>query len=325
MQCSKKSVVSLIRGNEQHVTTATAWEAPDILSIVEQESKEPEPTEEEVALQQAYEEALAKGHAEGLEKGYTEGFDKGYAEGSQKGESEARQKVEAEGQQQQEHFKQQAEETLSGVDALIQGLLNPLESQLDETVNRAIATLVTQVSSQVIKSELEVNPEHIVTVVKELFQQLPMTEREVRFYLHPEDKALLESGVQLSAGAFQWRMEEDEQITRGGCHVESHNFSVDERVEQRLEQSVRKVFGLSAEELTASKEEESPSAATEPTEDQELAAEESQPSEEDSMAADDSESVEIEAGAEMDSASATAEEIDASDTEQSVEASAEES
>lgn len=245
MQCSKKNVVSLIRGDDHHVASATAWEAPDILAVVDQQPAEPEPTEEEITLQKAYEEGLAKG----LEEGRAKGFEQGHAEGVEAGSNEARQQVEEQGRQQQEAFRIEAEESLNGLNTLIHALQNPLESQLDETVNRAIAMLVTQVSTQVIKSELEVNPEHIVTVVKELFQQLPMTEREVRFHLHPEDKALLESGIQLSAGTFQWQLEEDEQVTRGGCHVESHNFSVDETVEQRLEQSVRKVFGLSQAEL----------------------------------------------------------------------------
>jgi flagellar assembly protein FliH len=245
MQCAKKSVVSLIRSKESGL--ATAWEAPDIHTIAEQIVSEPEPSAEEIALQRAYQEGFAKGLAEG----HAEGLKSGHVEGFQQGSSEARQQVEAQGRQQQEAYRAQAEEILSGLEPLVEGLKNPLESQLDETVNRAIATLVHQISTQVIKSELEVHPEHIVTVVQQLFQQLPMTEREVRFYLHPQDKALLEEGVQLSAGAFEWRMEADEEISRGGCHVESHNFSVDETVERRLAHSVRTVFGLSAEELAA--------------------------------------------------------------------------
>ena len=238
MQCAKKNVVSLIRSDDN--SAATAWEAPDIQTVAELEPAEPELSEEEIALQQAFEEARAQGQAQG----HAEGFKQGHAEGAEQGANEARQQVEEQGRQQQEAFQAQAEQTLSGLNVLVEALKNPLESQLDETVNRAIATLVNQISTQVIKSELEVNPEHIVTVVQELFQQLPMTEREVRFHLNPEDKALLESGIQLSSGAFEWRMEADEAISRGGCHVESHNFSVDETVEQRLEQSVRKVFGL---------------------------------------------------------------------------------
>ena len=248
MQCAKKNVVSLIRSDDN--SAATAWEAPDIQTVAELEPAEPELSEEEIALQQAFEEARAQGQAQG----HAEGFKQGHAEGAEQGANEARQQVEEQGRQQQEAFQAQAEQTLSGLNVLVEALKNPLESQLDETVNRAIATLVNQISTQVIKSELEVNPEHIVTVVQELFQQLPMTEREVRFHLNPEDKALLESGIQLSSGAFEWRMEADEAISRGGCHVESHNFSVDETVEQRLEQSVRKVFGLSSEVLAEENE-----------------------------------------------------------------------
>lgn len=246
-QCVKKSVVSLIR-SEQNVA-ATAWEAPDILSLDDLEQiqaeqlereKALEPTEEEIALQKAYEEGLAKGHAEGFEKGRQEGFDKGRSEGLQQ--------VEEQGRKQQEQFEQQAAETLTELATLVHALQNPLESQLDDSINHAIATLAIKISRQVIKSELSVHPEHIVTVVNELFQQLPMTEREVRFHLNPEDKTLLESEGQLKANGFDWILEADENISRGGCFVESHNFSADERVEQRLEQAVHKVFGEFPEE-----------------------------------------------------------------------------
>jgi len=248
MQCAKKSIVSLIRSD--HNLSATAWEAPDIHAAAELVPQEPELTPEEIALQQAYEEGLAKGHAEGFEKGRQEGFDTGRNEGLQQ--------TQEQGRQQQELFQQQAAETLSELEALARALQSPLESQLDETVNHAIATLVVQISRQVVKNELSIKPEHIVTVVNELFQKLPMTEREVRFHLHPEDKELLESETQMNTNGFQWLLESDETITRGGCHVESHNFSADERVEQRLEQAVLKVFGEFPEDALESSQSDLP-------------------------------------------------------------------
>lgn len=236
MQCVKKNVVSLIRSEEN--AGAAAWEAPDILDS-QSEPEEPELSEEEKIRLQAKEE----GYQEGLAQGHAEGFEQGKQEGFQTGHAEATQQVTAEGQAQQEQIQQQAEGVLSELEALANALHHPLESQLDETVNEAIATLVVQIAEKVIKQELSIHPEHIVGVVNELFQQLPMTDREVRFHLHPEDKALLESGVQLTAGGFDWKLEEDEAVTRGGCHVESHNFSADEQVEQRLDQAVKQVFG----------------------------------------------------------------------------------
>ena len=252
MQCVKKNVVSLIRSEENEL--ATAWTAPDILS----EPEVVEPTEEELARERAYQEGVELGRADGIEQGRQEGQEAGFQEGLQKGQAQIDQQ-QAQLQQQQAEYAEQ----LQQLEALVSALKNPLESQLDETVNEAIATLVTRISRQVVKNELSVHPEHIVGVVNQLFQEMPMTEREVQFYLHPEDKALLESSMELSTRSFDWKMEGDEEMTRGGCHVESRNFSVDERVEQRMEQAVQKVFGFTPENGIETAEETAEQVASE--------------------------------------------------------------
>ncbi|MBT3196144.1 MAG: hypothetical protein HN344_00340 [Gammaproteobacteria bacterium] len=147
------------------------------------------------------------------------------------------------GQQQQEEVRQQADALFEPLIPLLEGLQNPLESQLDETVDRAIASLVVQIAREVIKSELSIKPEHVVGIVNNLFQQLPMTEREVRISLHPQDRALIESGEKLVDNGYQWKLESDEQMSRGGCRIDSPHFSADETVEQRLQQSVKQLFG----------------------------------------------------------------------------------
>ncbi len=245
MQCVKKNVVSLIRSSDSEAATAvTAWEMPDILSEQDLEPPEPELTEEEKARQEAFE----QGYREGLEQGHAEGFQQGHQEGHQAGQAEGLQIAQEEGRQLQQQFQQQADAILSGVVPLIEAMKHPLETQLDETVNHAIATLVVQIARQVVRNELSVNPEHIVDIVKNLFEQLPMTEREVHLHLNPEDKPLLEAAMPLtSGGGFDWSIVEDEQMARGGCHVESRNFSADESVERRLQQSVRQVFGYDVE------------------------------------------------------------------------------
>ncbi len=239
MQCVKKNVVSLIRNSDQEVNTATAWQLPDINDAAQAEPAEPELSEEEKALQQA----LEQGYQEGLQKGHAEGYQKGHQEGLEAGQNEGLQIAQQEAMQLKQQIQQHADQVLGAVAPLVEGLKHPLETHLDVTVNKAIATLVVQIARQVVKNELSVKPEHIVGVVNNLFDQLPMTEREVRLFLHPQDKSLIETAAPLAGSSFDWQLMEDDQIEPGGCRVESHNFSADESVENRLEQSVRKVFG----------------------------------------------------------------------------------
>ncbi len=237
MQCVKKNVVALIRSGEREVAAATAWEMPDIDAPVE--PVEPELSEEEKARaeawQQGYQEGLESGRAEGLQQGQQQGFEQGQQEGLALAQQEA--------EQLSQQIRQQAEQALSAVTPLVTSLRQPLEMELDNTVNRAIATLVVQIARQVVRQEMALRPEHIVDVVQHLFQQLPMTDREVRLHLHPEDKVLLEGVAPLIGSGFDWVMEADEEVKRGGCRISSRNFSADESVDNRLEESVRQVFG----------------------------------------------------------------------------------
>ncbi|HIJ22490.1 MAG TPA: hypothetical protein HPP65_01170 [Gammaproteobacteria bacterium] len=243
MACVKSNIVSLIRSDEKNVEQALAWEAPSIGNLLDTEPTEPELTEEELALQKVFDEAYQEGLKKGLEEGHTEGAEKGYQEGYKKGSDEALAEVQQQALQDKEALQQQIDTLFEGLTPLLEGLQSPLENKLDETVNQAIASLAVQVAEQVIKSELKVRPEHVVNVVDNLFQQLPMTEREVRLILHPEDKVLIESGLGFSSNGYQWVMEGDESISRGGCRVVSRNFSADETVEHRLQQSVQQIFG----------------------------------------------------------------------------------
>ncbi len=224
MDHSANSVVSLIQGGED--LSATAWEAPPIDSGggsvgVKQGEKERRTSQQ---LEEGYRKGLESGRAEGRRKGYQEGYQEGMAAATAEG-------------------RQQHDAVLGELRTLVDSLKTPLGSQLDEEIARSIASLVIQISSQVVKSELSLRPEHITDVVNDLFHHMPMTEREVRLYLHPEDRILVEEGMGRSSGGIQWRIEEDENLVRGGCHVESRNFSVEATLEHRLKQAIDQVFG----------------------------------------------------------------------------------
>ncbi|MBT3837298.1 MAG: hypothetical protein HOE55_02275 [Thiotrichales bacterium] len=208
--------------NKSHSESVTAWEVPDISANLALVVAEPKLSREEqifnIAKEELYAENFSAGHAEGVAKGREEG--------EQLAQTESR-------------------EALKPVEELVEALKNPLENQLSQDVINSIALLVTKVSQQVIQGELTAKPERISDVVNDLFTHLPMTEREVRLRMHPDDMHIIERGEGVASTTINWSVEGDASITRGGCLVESHTFSVDATVESRIEHSLQNVFGKS--------------------------------------------------------------------------------
>jgi len=76
----------------------------------------------------------------------------------------------------------------------LQGILDLMTRpllDLDQQVQRQLATLAGAIARQIIRRELKTQPDEIVAVVRETVGLLPISAREVRVYLHPEDAELV--------------------------------------------------------------------------------------------------------------------------------------
>jgi flagellar assembly protein FliH len=72
---------------------------------------------------------------------------------------------------------------------------------------------------------------------------LPVTAREVRVHLNPEDAALVRSRLAEATSERAWSITEDSILPRGGCRVTSENSTIDAQVEQRLGAAIAAVLG----------------------------------------------------------------------------------
>jgi flagellar assembly protein FliH len=176
-----------------------------------------------------------------------EAWDRGFAQGREAGTAAAR----LEEQAGLAEIERRGRQLVSILDFMAKPL-----ADLDEQVQRQLAQLAGAIARQVVRRELKTNSEQIITAIRETVSLLPMTARDVRVHLHPEDAKLVRSRLAEAANERVWTITEDPILSPGGCRVTSENSTIDAQVEQRIGAAIAAVLG---EERTT--RERGPSAA----------------------------------------------------------------
>ncbi len=155
----------------------------------------------------AYEEAFAKGHAEGLAAGAEEVRKRG------------------------ERY-----------DELLRALCEPFD-QLDDSVEKQLVELATTLIRQLFRREIRLDPTHIIGVVREAIQKLPIASRNAQVHLHPDDATLVRESLAPAEGEPAWSIVEDPLIARGGCKVTTDSSQIDATAEARLNAVISAALG----------------------------------------------------------------------------------
>jgi flagellar assembly protein FliH len=168
---------------------------------------------------------------EGIER---EAWDKGFGDGRQAGLEVARRQEEAGLAEIERRTRQLA--------SILDFMAKPL-ADLDVQVQRQLAELAGAIARHVVRRELKTNPEQIIAVIRDTVSLLPMTAREVRVHLHPEDARLVRTRLAEAASERAWTIMEDPMLTQGGCRVTSEDSSIDAQLEQRVGAAIAAVLG----------------------------------------------------------------------------------
>jgi flagellar assembly protein FliH len=161
-------------------------------------------------------------------------FDQGFTEGREAGLAAA--------QQQQQAAQAEIAARVQQLDKVLQFMARPIE-QLDREVQLQLAALAGAIARQVIRREIKTHPDEIVAVIRETVALLPVSAREVRVHLHPEDARLVRERLSEVTGDRAWSIAEDPILARGGCRVTSENSIIDAQLEQRLGAAIATVLG----------------------------------------------------------------------------------
>lgn len=194
------------------------WEAPRMVSVEDIEQGKHQPLTVQ-AIEKLHEETRQEAFKNGYEEGHKSGYEAGIAAG-------------------QKQIKQQVAQWQK----LIEHLNAPLLA-LDQQVEQDLLQLVQTLAKQFIQSELQLQPERVVDAMRAALDALPINDRKLKVFLHPQDVELVKAGLALDHDDDRWQWLEDPLLTRGGVRLETADTSVDASVEARLARLIEKMLG----------------------------------------------------------------------------------
>ncbi|WP_417551032.1 flagellar assembly protein FliH [Methylophaga sp.] len=192
------------------------WEVPRMVSVsdIEAENTNPLTVEALEAVQQAAQE-------EGFKLGYDEGYQQGHEAGLKAGEADIL--------QQAQHWQ-----------SLIDNLNSPLKA-VDAQVEQDLLSMLSLLARQMIYQEIRQRPELVLTAVREALAVLPVSDRQLKVYLNPEDMELVKTGLKLDEDT-GWQWYEDPLVSRGGVKLVTADTTIDASVETRLNNLISRLL-----------------------------------------------------------------------------------
>ena len=163
-----------------------------------------------------------------------EAWEKGFAEGREAGLAAA--------VQEQQAAQAEIERRIQQLGSILDFMAKPVAA-VDDQVQRQLALLAAAIARQVVRREIRLQPEDIIGLIRDTVSLLPVTAREVRVHLNPEDARLVRSRLADVASERAWSITEDPILPRGGCRVSSENSTIDAQVEHRLGAAIAAVLG----------------------------------------------------------------------------------
>ncbi len=158
-------------------------------------------------------EAIELMHQQAHQEGYSEGLEQGKEQGYREGQEAARQEA------------QRLNDLLAQVNDSLQ--------KLDQEMSQQLLDLALGITRQMLRQALIVQPELVLAVVKEAINSFPHANQHPQLVLHPQDAALVRSGLESELAHGHWRVLEDAQIERGGCRLETAHGELDATLERR--------------------------------------------------------------------------------------------
>ncbi|MFI4867252.1 MAG: flagellar assembly protein FliH [Steroidobacteraceae bacterium] len=163
-----------------------------------------------------------------------EAWDKGYAEGREAGLAAVL--------QEQQSALAESDRRVQHLGSILEFMAKPL-AEVDDQVQRQLAMLAGAIARQIVRRELKIHPDDIIAVIRDTVSLLPVTARDVRVHLNPEDAKLVRSRLAEVTSERAWSITEDPILPRGGCRVTSESSTIDAQLEQRLGAAIAAVLG----------------------------------------------------------------------------------
>lgn len=191
----------------------------------EDEARRALPTDEEI--EQIRGEARRGGYREGHREGRHEGYHAGYPEGLKAGEEDGR---------------NAGTQLVQRMRTLLDTLGRPLEN-LDREIEDELSHLVFTVARRMVLSEMRMDSSHAVAAVNRAMRELPANQRWVSVHVNPDEIGFIEEKLGGDEQRRGWTIVADQQVSHGGCVVQTETSRVDARVERRIDAVAEQLLG----------------------------------------------------------------------------------
>ncbi len=140
-----------------------------------------------------------------------EAYNKGMQEGYAVGMAKAR-----------EHAQEDKQRFLTLIGALTDAL-----EQSDEQIAEDVLSLALDIAKSMLKAKLNVDHNVLLPVVLDAIHYLPSIQKPARILVHHDDMQMLREHMADEIANDHWQIQEDSNIERGGCLVETGANQVD--------------------------------------------------------------------------------------------------
>ncbi len=155
--------------------------------------------------------AAASGISDALESIRKEAYTKGMQEGFAVGMAKAK-----------EYAAKEQEQFL----LIAAGFEHALE-MADQKIEEDILALALNMAKLMLKKKIDVDPEVILPVVRDAIHYLPNVQKPARIIVHQDDARVLRDSLGEELAEQGWQIQEDHNIERGGCLVETGENQID--------------------------------------------------------------------------------------------------
>lgn len=154
------------------------------------------------------------GALEGVRKeAYTKGMQEGFAVGMAKAKE----------------YAANEQSQLLTIASAFEGALETVDQKIEEDILGLALTL----AKTMLKTKLNVDPETILPVVRDAIHYLPNVQKPARIIVHPDDARILRDQLGEELSEQGWKIQEDSNVERGGCLVDTWGNQIDATNETR--------------------------------------------------------------------------------------------
>ena len=110
---------------------------------------------------------------------------------------------------------------------------NQALEQSDEQIADDVLSLALDIAKSMLKVKLNVDPATVLPVVMDAIHYLPYVQKPARILVHHDDAQILREYLADEIASQHWQIQEDSNVERGGCLVETGANQIDASNEVR--------------------------------------------------------------------------------------------